>query len=58
MFDAGEGLLLKISGHEMRLAEWPALRGMGRADSANKGTCTLHYGGEMESYLEVPVMDM
>jgi predicted acyl esterase len=51
-FEAGEKLVFRVAGHQMTLAEFVPLRGGFQA--ANKGTHTLHYGGEYESYLTVP----
>jgi len=54
-FEVGETLVLKISGHDMRLAEFPALAGTFR--SGNKGVHKIHCGeGGRHSQLVVPVI--
>ncbi|KAH8693345.1 Alpha/Beta hydrolase protein [Phaeosphaeriaceae sp. PMI808] len=53
-FEAGEKLVVKISGHDMRLSEFGLLRG--ELVTGNKGRHVLHVGGEYGSYIEVPVI--
>ncbi|KAF9880406.1 x-pro dipeptidyl-peptidase c-terminal non-catalytic domain-containing protein [Colletotrichum karsti] len=48
-FDAGEQLVLKISGHDMSLPEFEMLK----SEPAKAAPQILHLGGEYESYLEV-----
>ncbi|KAG7425621.1 hypothetical protein Forpi1262_v013246 [Fusarium oxysporum f. sp. raphani] len=53
-FDAGEKLVVKISGHEMRLAEFEPLRG--RFLTGNKERQVVHFGGEFDSHVEIPLV--
>jgi predicted acyl esterase len=53
-FEAGERLILKISGHPMTLAEYPQLRGKESLD--NKGFHRLHMGGEHPSSITIPLL--
>ncbi|KAH7134862.1 Alpha/Beta hydrolase protein [Dendryphion nanum] len=52
-FDAGESLAIKVSGHYMSAMEIAVLNG--KTITENKGRHNLHYGGENESYIEVPL---
>ena len=56
IFEAGEQLVLKISGHPMRLAEFPQL--WGSYESSNKGEHIVHFGGEYESFVQVPLVEL
>ncbi|KAJ4180450.1 hypothetical protein NW755_011747 [Fusarium falciforme] len=51
-FDAGEKLMVKVAGHEMRLAEFEPLRGRFHTD--NRGKQVVHFGGEFDSHVEIP----
>ena len=51
-FEAGEKMVLRVSGHNMRLPDYAALAGAGV--TGNNGRHVLHVGGEFASYLEVP----
>ncbi|KAL7911474.1 Alpha/Beta hydrolase protein [Trichoderma velutinum] len=51
-FEAGEKLVLKVSGHDMRLAEFEPLRG--RFTTGNRGRHFVHMGAEYSSYVQVP----
>ncbi|KAK5175884.1 uncharacterized protein LTR77_001024 [Saxophila tyrrhenica] len=53
-FEAGEQLVLKVSGHPMTLAEFPPLRGA--MQNANKGRHSIHVGGEHISRLIIPTV--
>lgn len=54
-FEAGERLVLKISGHDMRLAEFTGLAGKFR--SGNKGVHKVYCGeGGWQSQLVIPVV--
>ncbi|KAE8344901.1 hypothetical protein BDV24DRAFT_171403 [Aspergillus arachidicola] len=55
VFEAGEGLMLRISGHDMSLPETESLRLTAPADD-NEGQQTVYTGGEYESYLAIPVI--
>lgn len=55
-FDAGEGLILKVSGHSMTLAEFPALRG--NESLENVGTHHVHIGGSHASYITIPLVTL
>ena len=52
VFERGEHLVLKISGHPMYLAEFPTLRGAFKA--RNKGLHKVRCGGSEGSYFVVP----
>ncbi|KAJ5769548.1 alpha/beta-hydrolase [Penicillium odoratum] len=56
IFDAGERLILKVSGHNMTLAEFPTLRG--RLAAKNSGRHSLHLGGSHKSHLVIPLVDL
>ncbi len=53
-WEAGEKLVVRVSGHDMRLAEFPPLQGA--FSSGNKGGHVLHFGGEYNSRLEIPTV--
>ena len=53
-WEAGEKLVLRVSGHDMRLAEFPPLRGA--FSSGNKGKHILHVGAEYDSRVEIPTV--
>lgn len=53
-FEPGEKLVLKVSGHNMTLAEFPDLRGA--MPSFNKGKHSLHVGGSFQSRLVIPMI--
>ncbi|KAB8279123.1 Alpha/Beta hydrolase protein [Aspergillus minisclerotigenes] len=55
VFEAGEGLMLRISGHDMSLPEAESLRLTAPVDD-NEGQHTVYTGGEYESYLAIPVI--
>ncbi|KAF9891443.1 hypothetical protein FE257_003909 [Aspergillus nanangensis] len=55
VFEAGEGLMLRISGHDMALPEAEFLRLTCPIDE-NRGKHTIHTGGEHESYLVIRVI--
>ncbi|KAL6707902.1 hypothetical protein ACN47E_003576 [Coniothyrium glycines] len=54
-FEAGESLVLRISGHEMRLPEFEPLRG--KFVTLNKGKHVVHIGGEYDSHLVLPLLE-
>lgn len=56
IFDPGESIVLKISGHPMYLAEFPTLRGQFKA--RNTGKHDVHTGGSRGSHLVVPFVDL
>jgi uncharacterized protein len=56
LFDKGEKLVLKISGHHMMLAEFEPLRG--KFSSLNKGQHVVHTGAEYQSMIQIPMVDM
>lgn len=56
VFNAGEKLVLKVSGHNMTLAEFPPLRGA--LPNGNVGRHSLHFGGSCQSHLLVPLVDL
>lgn len=51
-WEEGEKLLFKIGGHPMTLAELEVLRGQHKGDNA--GDHVVHFGGEHQSFIEVP----
>ena len=53
VYEAGEGLLLRISGHDMSLPEIEALKPREPRDE-NRGQHIVHTGGEYDSYLVLP----
>jgi predicted acyl esterase len=53
VYEVGEGLVLKISGHDMSLPEVEMLRPTEPRDE-NKGQHIVHTGGEYDSYLVLP----
>lgn len=55
-FEAGEQLVLKVSGHNMTLAEFPPLRG--GMPNFNVGVHKLHIGGEFASHLVMPIVNV
>ena len=56
IFDKGESMVFKVSGHPMYLAEFAALRGQFKAQ--NVGNHQVHLGGSVGSYIEVPFVEM
>jgi hypothetical protein len=56
VFDAGERIVLKVSGHNITLAEFPQLRGALRI--GNIGRHHLDFGGSYQSHLIVPLVDL
>ena len=54
IFEKGEKLVLKISGHPMTLAEFDIL--WGSYQPANKGDHYVHFGGKCQSRLEAPLL--
>lgn len=55
-FEAGESLLLKVSGHPMTLAEFPVLRG--QEGTENRGRHVVHVGPDVPSALVVPLIQL
>jgi uncharacterized protein len=55
-FEAGESLSLRIAGHSMVLAEFVPIRGAFL--TANAGKHVVHFGGEYESKLIVPFVEI
>ncbi|RHZ56272.1 CocE/NonD family hydrolase [Aspergillus thermomutatus] len=53
VFEAGEGLMLRISGHDMSLPEVEFMRLTAPVDE-NKGRHVVHTGGKFDSYLVLP----
>jgi predicted acyl esterase len=53
VYEVGEGLVLKIAGHDMSLPEVEMLRPTEPRDE-NKGQHIVHTGGEYDSYLVLP----
>lgn len=55
VFEAGEGLMIRISGHDMSLPEVEMLRLTQPVDQ-NRGKHNIHTGGHYESYLALPIL--
>jgi predicted acyl esterase len=55
-FEAGEKLILKVSGHHMNLAEFPLLRG--KSENYNKGAHNLFVGPGNLSSLTIPIVEV
>lgn len=56
IFNEGESMVFKISGHPMYLSEFPTLRGQFLA--RNTGRHVVHIGGSTASYIEVPFVEL
>lgn len=54
VFESGEKLVLKVSGHNMTLAEFPPLRG--QLSASNVGIHRLHMGRLNQSRLLIPLV--
>jgi len=54
IFEKGEKLVLKVSGHPMTLAEFDIL--WGSYQPTDKGNHNVHFGGEYQSRLELPLL--
>ncbi|KAJ6035909.1 Alpha/Beta hydrolase protein [Penicillium herquei] len=55
-FEAGEGIALKVSGHQMILAEFVPLRGLFK--TGNKGIHVVHFGGDLASHILIPTVSL
>ena len=55
-FDAGEKISLKVSGHNMILAEFPRLRGA--LPNYNVGRHHIHFGSSNQSHLLFPLVEV
>jgi uncharacterized protein len=55
VFGPGEGIVLRISGHNMTLPEAPPCI-LGEPDDQNQGHHTVHTGGEYDSHLMLPIL--
>lgn len=53
-FEAGEQLVFKVAGHHMILADFPGTRG--KFANRNNGRHVLHFGGQYDSRIEVPLI--
>ncbi|KAF2137085.1 uncharacterized protein K452DRAFT_114106 [Aplosporella prunicola CBS 121167] len=56
VFEAGEGVVLRVAGRELRL---PELEGLERGSGGEEGEsarCTLHTGGRWQSWVLLPVI--
>ncbi|KAJ5933493.1 hypothetical protein N7454_005822 [Penicillium verhagenii] len=56
VLEAGEGIMLRISGHDMALPEVDFLIPT-EPVGANRGKHTIHTGGDFESYLSLPFIN-
>ncbi|KAE8422997.1 alpha/beta-hydrolase [Aspergillus pseudocaelatus] len=55
-FDVGEKLILKVSGHNMTIAEFPHLRGA--LPTYNVGRHHIHFGSSNQSHLLLPLVEV
>lgn len=55
VFECGEGLTLRVSGHNMSLPEVEFLKPEKPVD-ANRGRHTIHTGGQYDSYVVLPII--
>ncbi|KAH6657546.1 Alpha/Beta hydrolase protein [Truncatella angustata] len=55
VFEAGEGIMLRVAGHDLRLPETEMLRSDKPLDE-NVGRHQIHTGGRWDSFLVVPVI--
>ena len=53
-FEPDEQLVLKISGHQMTLAEFEPLRGT--FQTGNKGKHIVHFGADCASHIQIPIV--
>lgn len=56
VFAEGEGVALRVAGHDLRLAEVEALREVEPGDE-NVGRHVVHTGGKWDSFLALPVVE-
>lgn len=57
VFGAGEGLMIRVSGHDMSLPEVEMLRLTEPVDQ-NRGRHVVHTGGDYESYISLPLISV
>ncbi|KAL1610493.1 hypothetical protein SLS60_002162 [Paraconiothyrium brasiliense] len=55
-FESGEKLVVRVSGHDMRMPDYAPLRDTFSTD--NRGRHFVHVGGAYESYVEIPVVNL
>ncbi|KAJ4246877.1 hypothetical protein NW762_013429 [Fusarium torreyae] len=55
-FEQGETLILRVAGHQMTLAEFEPLRG--KFETSNVGRHHVHFGGEYNSHITIPVVQV
>ncbi|KAG5762203.1 hypothetical protein H9Q72_009684 [Fusarium xylarioides] len=55
VFEKGEGLMLRISGHEMGYPEFEHIK-LSKPDDENVGLHSVHTGGQFESSLTIPII--
>jgi len=55
VFEKGEGLLLRVSGHENIFPEFEGIK-LQEPEDENQGQHVIHTGGEFESILTIPVI--
>jgi predicted acyl esterase len=56
VFEVGERLVFKIAGHPLVLAEFEPLRG--KFVAQNKGRHHVHFGGEFDSHVMIPLVTL
>ncbi len=54
-FAEGEGIMLRVSGHDMAFPEVELIR-LKEPDDENEGFHVIHSGEQYDSYLEIPVI--
>ena len=57
VFDKGEGIMLRVAGHDMSYPEIDFLRPTEAVDE-NVGQHNIHTGGQYDSYLILPVVPL
>jgi len=55
-FEVGERLMLKVSGHNMVLAEFPPIRG--KENLENRGVHNVHIGASRPSSISIPLVSL
>lgn len=56
-FEAGESILLRVQGFADQSTDFPSHINM-KLDNLNKGKHAIHFGGEYDSKVIVPVVDI
>lgn len=56
-FEAGESIMLRVQGFADQSTDFPNHINM-KLDNLNKGRHTIHFGGEYDSKVLVPIVDI